>query len=42
MIYDFKITFKDGKQCRFVVMDLPGKENIYETFVNTPAPDQYD
>jgi hypothetical protein len=32
MIYDFKITFKDGKQCRFVVMDLPGKENLYQTY----------
>ena len=32
MIYDFKITFEDGKSVSFVVMDLPGKENIFQTF----------
>jgi len=32
MIYDFKITFEDGKKVSFVVMDLPGKENIFQTF----------
>ena len=36
MIYDFKIIFEEvpdkPSECRFVVMDLPGKENIYQTF----------
>ena len=32
MIYDFKIELNDGKISNFVVMDLPGKENIYQTF----------
>jgi len=44
MIYDFKITFKpeEGKnsQCRFVVMDLPGKENIYQTFCDFDEDDK--
>jgi hypothetical protein len=31
MIYDFKITFKD-KSCKFVIMDLPGKENLFQTY----------
>lgn len=36
MIYDFKITKKDAKEgdapVHFVVMDLPGKENLFETY----------
>jgi hypothetical protein len=32
MIYDFKITFKDNKSCKLVIMDLPGKENLYQTY----------
>ena len=32
MIYDFKITFSDLKSCKFVIMDLPGKENLYQTY----------
>jgi hypothetical protein len=48
MIYDFKIVLKEdsdsskNEYVNFVVMDLPGKENIYETFVNTPSADQYE
>ena len=41
MIYDFKITFKDNKQCRFVVMDLPGKENLYQTYCSNDADPMY-
>ena len=41
MIYDFKITFKDGKQCRFVVMDLPGKENLYQTYCSDDTDPMY-
>ena len=33
MIFDFKITIQDGKEVFFVIFDLPGKENIKETFV---------
>ena len=44
MVYDFKILLKPetNEYVNFVVMDLPGKENIYETFVNTPSVNQYE
>jgi len=42
MVYDFKILLSPGTYVNFVVMDLPGKENIYETFVNTPSSKQYE
>jgi hypothetical protein len=32
MIYDFKIKLADKNTPRLVVMDLPGKENLYETY----------
>lgn len=32
MVYDFKIKIGENKYVNFVVMDLPGKENIFETF----------
>jgi len=34
MIFDFKIKLANGKYVYFVIIDLPGKENIQETFVN--------
>jgi len=42
MVYDFKIKLGDNRFVDFVIMDLPGKEDIYETFVKTPASDQYE
>jgi hypothetical protein len=42
MIYDFKIDFgkEDGKSkpVNFVVMDLPGKEDIYQTYCRNEDP----
>jgi hypothetical protein len=42
MIYDFKITFKPSfdnpdkpREVKFVVMDLPGKENLYQTYCSS-------
>ena len=39
MIYDFKITFPSldnyNNECRFVIMDLPGKENLYQTYCSS-------
>jgi hypothetical protein len=39
MIYDFKITFGASNDkpsdCRFVVLDLPGKENLYQTYCDS-------
>ena len=39
MIYDFKITFGSSNDkpsdCRFVVLDLPGKENLYQTYCDS-------
>ena len=37
MIYDFKIFLPDGSTPRLVVMDLPGKENLYETYCARPS-----
>ena len=34
IVYDFKIKIGENKYVNFVVMDLPGKENIFETFVS--------
>jgi len=39
MIYDFKITFKDNKSCKLVIMDLPGKENLYQTYCTSNKDD---
>ena len=41
MIYDFKIELNDGKFVYFVVMDLPGKEHIEETFIKEPPKNEY-
>jgi hypothetical protein len=42
MIYDFKIDFgkedKKNKPVNFVVMDLPGKEDIYQTYCKNDDP----
>ena len=44
MIYDFKIKLKkdnendEDKYSHFVIMDLPGKEDIYTTFCETDDP----
>ena len=38
MIYDFKIILKDGNNVNFVIMDLPGKENLYQTYCETNDP----
>ena len=38
MIYDFKIEQLETKSVHFVIIDLPGKENIYETFCKDEAP----
>lgn len=42
MIYDFKINLNktiNGKSfVHFVVMDLPGKENLFQTYCETPDP----
>lgn len=37
MIYDFKIKQTETKPVHFVIIDLPGKENIYETFCKDEA-----
>jgi len=37
MLYDFKIQPADSKEVHFVIIDLPGKENIYETFCKDEA-----
>ena len=41
MIYDFKIILDTGNEVSFIILDLPGKENIKETFVNEPPTNQY-
>jgi hypothetical protein len=41
MVYDFKIKLTNGSFVNFVVMDLPGKEHIVETFINPPPPGEY-
>ena len=47
MIYDFKITFpvknleNSVNECRFVIMDLPGKENLYQTYCDNKKKDDY-
>ena len=33
MIFDFRITLADKSSVDFVIVDLPGKENIYETYI---------
>ena len=40
MIYDFKIN-RDGKTSHFVIMDLPGKENLFETYCNNNVDKNY-
>ena len=43
MVYDFKIKLKNkSKMVNFVVMDLPGKEHIVETFINDPPKGEYE
>jgi hypothetical protein len=37
MLYDFKMQPEDSKEVHFVIIDLPGKENIYETFCKDEA-----
>lgn len=38
MMYEFKLILNDNQVVRFVVMDLPGKEDINKTFVKTTTP----
>lgn len=38
MIFDFKIKLIDGKEVHFVVMDLPGKENLFQTYCESNDP----
>jgi hypothetical protein len=33
MVYEFKIELSNGKWVRFVIMDLPGKEDIKNTYI---------
>lgn len=33
IIYDFQIVLKDGSVVPFVIVDLPGKENIVESYI---------
>jgi hypothetical protein len=42
MIYDFNFTFDDasGTTSNFVVMDLPGKENLFETYCKNATAQQ--
>ena len=41
MVYDFKVELNDNKFVNFVVMDLPGKEHITETFINPSPQNEY-
>jgi len=38
MIFDFKIKLINSKEVHFVVMDLPGKENLFQTYCESNDP----
>jgi len=41
MVYDFKVELNNNTFVNFVVMDLPGKEHITETFIKPPPENEY-
>ena len=37
LVYDFQILLKDGSVVPFVIVDLPGKENIVQSYIQNSA-----
>lgn len=41
MVYEFKVLLDDGKVVSFIIMDLPGKEDVLNTYVNNKLLNNY-